>query len=153
MAIAKNSAAPGLPPSITLGRRADEPAALYVRFEPSWSRAKVRSAFLLLDARAGVPAGSDVDLEVWRARREFSSENFSWSRQPGFMPPFARGIGRAVTNSPVRIDVTELLRFFAAHPAQDHGFLVRATSRAETGITFATGADGGLPPRLDVYLE
>ena len=67
--IAQNPKANGLGPSVTLGRRADEQAALYVRFDPAWQRGRVVSAFLLLDAQAGVPAGDDVDLEVWRASR------------------------------------------------------------------------------------
>ena len=49
--------------------------------------------------------------------------------------------------------VAELLSFLAAHPSQDHGFVVRATEQSEVGVTLATGLDGGLPPRLDVYLE
>ncbi|MFZ5889751.1 MAG: DNRLRE domain-containing protein [Myxococcota bacterium] len=144
----------GLAPSVTLGRASTAKTALYVRFDSSWrERGRVVSGFLLLEPLAGAASSEDVALEVWRVSRAFTGENLSWSAQPGFEPPFARGVGRAAPAAPVRIDVTEILHFLAAHPAEDHGLAVRAAGNAETGITLSTGADGGLPPRLDVYLE
>ena len=144
---------PGMAPGVTLGRRADNDTALYVRFDSQWNQGRIVSAFLLLDPLPGSPSASDITLEVWRARRDFTSTTFAWSAQPGLAPPYARGISRALPPSPVRVDVTELLSFLAAHPSQDHGFVVRATEQSEVGVTLATGLDGGLPPRLDVYLE
>lgn len=143
----------GLAPGVTLGRRADDDTALYVRFDSEWNQGRIVSAFLLLDPLPGSPSAEDVALEVWRARRDFTSQNFAWSAQPGLAPPFARGISRTLPPSPVRVDVTELLTFIAAHPSQDHGFVVRASNQSDVGVTLATGLDGGLPPRLDVYLE
>ncbi|HET9930510.1 MAG TPA: hypothetical protein VFQ35_07480 [Polyangiaceae bacterium] len=143
----------GMAPGVTLGRRADNDTALYVRFDSDWNEGRVASAFLLLDPLPGSASGEDVALEVWRSRRDFVSSTFGWSVQPGLAPPFARGLARSAPPAPVRVDVTELLRFFATHPSQDHGFVVRATNQSESGVTLATGIDGGAPPRLDVYLE
>jgi hypothetical protein len=144
----------GIAASVTLGRAAAAPTAIYLRFDPTWrERGQVLSGFLLFETQPGARSSEDVPLEVWRARGDFAGESLKWSQQPGFAPPSARGIGRSAPPLPVRIDVTELLRFFSEHPTQDHGFLVRAESVVEHGLTLSTGTDGGLPPRLDVYLS
>ncbi|MGC4086477.1 MAG: hypothetical protein QM756_01010 [Polyangiaceae bacterium] len=154
IAIASSAEDPhGLAPSVTLGQSPSAPTALYVRFEPSYrTPRKVHAAFLLLDPHAGAPGADEITLEVWRARRDVTREHVSWSQQPGFAPPFARGLSRFAPATPLRVDVTELLRFFTEHPALDHGFVVRA-AEGQGSLTLATGVDGGLPPRLDVYLE
>jgi hypothetical protein len=126
---------------------------LYVRFDQSWRTGHVRAAFLLLEPRSGGPLGPDVGLEVWRTNRHWTDPAFGWSRQPGFAPPFARAIGRSAPALPVRVDVTEIVRYFAQHPSHDFGFAVRATEEGPAGITLSTGVDGGLAPRLDVYLD
>jgi len=51
------------------------------------------------------------------------------------------------------VDVTEIVRFFAAHPDHDFGFALRAPEANSTGVTLATGADGARAPRLDLYLN
>lgn len=126
---------------------------LYLRFEQSWLRGRVRAAFLLLEPRSGGPSGPDVGLEVWRTNRGWAAPGFSWGEQPGFAPPFARAIGRGAPALPVRVDVTEIVRYFAQHPNHDFGFAVRASEENTTGITLSTGVDGGSAPRLDVYLD
>lgn len=143
----------GMAPSVTLGRRADDETALYVRFEPSWNQGRVVAAFLLLEPLPGAAHNDDVNLEVWRSRADFPSDTFRFDTQPGLVPPFARGLARSAPPSPVRVDVTSLVQFLRSHPAEDHGFVVRAASEDDAGISIATGLDGGLPPRLDVYLE
>ncbi len=153
LAFASDEPTDGLGASVTLGSDSGSHRAIYVRFDPRWKNGKVISAFLLLEPSAGAPRGGDVGLEVWRAEKTWQGPNLPCSRQPGLAPPFARGIGRAAPALPVRIDVTELVRFFADHPERDHGFVVRASDAHDPGITLATGLDGGEPPRLDVYLS
>jgi hypothetical protein len=153
IAIANREPARGVAASVTLGAEASAPSALYVRFEQSWRKGQVRAAFLLLEPRPGALAGPDVPLEVWRTERRWTGSGFGWSEQPGFAPPFARAIGRAAPALPVRVDVTEIVRYFAKHPNADHGFVVRAGQQTGAGITLSTGVDGGSAPRLDVYLE
>lgn len=153
IAIADGEPAQGVAASVTLGAHASAPSALYLRFEQSWRKGQVRAAFLLLEPRPGALAGQDVPLEVWRTGRRWTASSFRWSEQPGFAPPFALGIGRAAPALPVRVDVTEIVRYFAQHPSADHGFVVRAGERSGAGITLSTGVDGGAAPRLDVYLD
>lgn len=153
LAIAEREPTRGVAPSVTLGASASPPSAMYVRFDQSWRTGRVRAAFLVLEPRSGAPAGPDVSLEVWRATRRWKEPGFSWSQQPGFAPPFARAIGRPTAALPVRVDVTEIVRYFAQHPNHDFGFAVRASGESSTGIALSTGVDGGAAPRLDVYLD
>jgi hypothetical protein len=153
LAIASQDPALGVAPSVTLGARASAPSALYLRFEPSWRVGRVRAAFLLFEPRPGALIGPDVRLEVWRTNRNWSASGFRWSEQPGFAPPFARAIGRAAPALPVRVDVTDIVRYFAQHPSADFGFALRASEDGDAGITLSTGVDGGSAPRLDVYLD
>jgi len=134
--------------SVTLG---SSRATLYLRFEPVWESRPVQAAFLLLDPAEHSVGGPDVELEVWRARREWSGAAFSFRQQPGVTAPLARGIARSIPPLPVRVDVTELVQFAAQHPRQDHGFAVRSRSDGPL-VTIATGSDGGRAPTLDVYL-
>jgi hypothetical protein len=138
---------------VTLGQAVEGPRALYLRFPPSFRGSKVRAAFLLLDPRPGTPAGPDVPLEVWRADGEWRPEQVTSRAQPGFALPVATAIGRSAPPSLVRVDVTEIVQFLAAHPELDHGLVVRATARGTLGIAFATGVAGGNAPRLDVYVD
>lgn len=153
LAIASRAPTVGVAPSVTLGARASAPSALYLRFEQPWRAGRIRAAFLLLEPLPGALAGPDVSLEVWRTSRNWSASAFRWSEQPGFAPPFARAIGRAAPPTPVRVDVTEIVRHFAQHPSADFGFAVRASEEADAGITLSTGVDGGSAPRLDVYTD
>jgi hypothetical protein len=153
LAIAAREPALDVAPSVTLGARASAPSALYVRFEQSWRKGRIRAAFLLLSPRAGAASGADVPLEVWRTHRDWTAAGFRWSEQPGFAPPFARAIGRSAPALPVRIDVTEIVRYWAQHPEADFGFALRAGEEGLFGITLSTGVDGGSAPRLDVYLD
>ena len=153
LAIATREPALDVAPSVTLGARASAPAALYLRFEQTWRRGRIRAAFLLLEPRAGTLSGQDVPLEVWRTNRAWSAAGFRWSEQPGFAPPFARAIGRSAPALPVRVDVTEIVRYWAQHPQADFGFALRASQDFDAGITLSTGVDGGSAPRLDVYLD
>jgi hypothetical protein len=142
-----------MPSSVTLGARVDNERALYMRFPASWRGNRVRTAFLLLEPRAAALTGSDVLLEVGCVRQDWRGSALAWNEQPGLVAPFSRGIARAAPPLPVRVDVTELVRFWAAHPERDFGLGVRANGTSELGVALATGLDGGMAPRLDVYLE
>ena len=153
LALAGPEASDSLPPSVTLGQTAEGPRAFYLRFPGTFRGSRVRAAFLLLEPRPGAPAGPDVPLEVWRADRDWRPEEVTARAQPGFALPVATAIGRAAPPALVRVDVTEIVQFLAAHPDLDHGVVVRATSKNPAGIAFATGVAGGTAPRLDVYVD
>ena len=142
-----------LPPAITFGS-AHGASALYLRFAPLWRGAKsIESAFLVLEPMPGTRRGpNDVEVDVWRVGGAWSPDELEWLAQPELVPPRARGLARAAPPMPLRIDVTEIVRYFAANERSDHGFALRAGS-GELGASFATGASGGAAPRLELYVR
>ncbi len=153
LALAGPKPALSIPPSVVLGARWHDTRALYLRFPQTWRGGRVRSAFLLLEPQGAARTGADVVLEVGCAGRDWHPRELSVNEQPGLVAPFSRGIARAAPALPVRVDVTEIVRFWAEHPERDHGLGVRASSVTDVGVSLATGAAGGSAPRLDVYLD
>lgn len=113
----------------------------------------MRAAFLLLEPRAAALSGPDVMLEVGCARHEWRGRELTANQQPGLVAPFSQGIARSAPALPVRVDVTEIVRFWAEHPDRDYGLGVRASRTTDVGVSLATGVAGGAAPRLDVYLD
>jgi len=142
----------GLPAVAVLGSKQVPNAELYLRFAPAWRGREVESAFLILQPQLGAARGADVSLEVWRVNRAWTGSSFARDGQPGHVALLARGIARSSPPTTTRIDVTELVRFLATHPEEDFGFAVRSPNTSAAGVAFATGADGGRAPRLDLYL-
>ena len=144
-----------LPPAVTFGGGAEGAAALYLRFPPVWrGKQRVEAAFVVLEPMPGTAASSeDVEVEVWRVRVPWKSEDLSWLGQPERALPKSRGIARATPAAPLRIDVTELARYFAAHAQSDFGIALECGSGSGAGASYATGASGGRGPRLELYLR
>lgn len=143
-----------LPPSVTFGSPHGG-SALYLRFEPLWRSArKVESAFLVLEPMAGVPRGpEDVPVRVWRVGEDWNAGELHWLAQPALLPPSARGIARTSPPMPLRVDVTEIVRYYKQHERSDHGFALRASGSSDVGASFATGSIGGTAPRLELYVR
>lgn len=153
LAVAGGAAPPELGAAVTLGNPAVAPSALYLDFERVWTTGTIEAAFLVLSTAQGALAGADVELLVARAQSPWSVSSFSWAEKPGIGRAEARGIARAAPELPVRIDVTELVRFFRDHPARAHGLVVYARSDTGPGVTLSTGLGDGPAPELDVYLR
>jgi hypothetical protein len=152
LAVASDAATPDLAASVRFGSAGSGPVALYVRFDSKAYSEDTESAFLLLDPESHSTPSEDIELEVGRARRAWQGSDFSWAGQPGFTSPVARGVARTHPALPIRIDVTELVRFIAAHPPAAFGFVVRAREKRPFGVSVATGMYGGSAPRLDIYV-
>lgn len=144
-----------LPPAVTFGSGADGAATLYLGFPPVWrGKKRVEAAFLVLEPMPGTaPTTEDVEVEVWRVGARWRPEEVSWLAQPERMLPKSSGIARSAPPIPLRIDVTELARYFADHEHSDFGIAVASGSGSGAGASFATGASGGRGPRLEVYLR
>lgn len=143
-----------LPPAVTFGSAAAGATILLLRFDPTWKElGHVEAAFLLLEP-AGSPPGSDVEIEAWLAGGRWSGAALSWANQPAPVLPGARGLARTRPAAPLRVDVTELvLALKDRSPRADHGVLLSAPAGEGYGAAFATGAAGGNPPRLEIYLR
>lgn len=148
------SAATGLPALASLGSRATGPVAWYLDFTPSWPEtSRIDQAFLVLSPPPGAPyPSSDVDLETWRVSEPWRIQELAWSNQPARDPPHAEGIASASPPRPARIDVTHIVRYWQHHPYDRHGLAIEARSGSGHGVSFETGAGGGRPPQLEVYV-
>jgi len=138
-------------PAVVLGA-SDSDAALFLRFAPIWRGARIDAAFLLLDPAPKTVTREDVPLEVSRIHGPWEPPDNPRQRLTRALPS-VRGIGRAFPETPIRIDVTPIVRYLAEHPDRDLGLVVSATREVPPGLAIATGLGGGSPPRLEVYLR
>jgi hypothetical protein len=137
-------------PAVTLGSARDENASFYVRFGSSYKGREVAAAFLLLTVSPGTePEPEDVPLEVWALGKSWSQASLSRGVVPGRARPMVRGIARSSPPSPVRVDVTRIIRELSRTPADD-GVAIVASASHGAGVTLVTSAAGA--PRLEVYL-
>jgi hypothetical protein len=142
-----------LPGAVVFGSRVGGATAIYLAFDPVWRRKPpVESAFVLLSPLEGTGASvPDVPVHVWRAARPWKVDHLTWLEQPAHEGPTAQGIARSSPPSTLRIDVTEIVRYLADHPYEDHGLVIEASAGDGPGTAFATGATGGVGPRLELY--
>ncbi len=143
-----------LGPAVTFGS-ASGGAALFLKFPPSWRRAKrIDSAFLVLDPMPGTRRGpQDVSVEAWRVGKAWEADSIRWLEKPDLLPPRAAGVARAAPPMPLRVDVTAIVLHLWEHPENDHGIALTAGGGSDVGVSFATGASGGSAPRLELYVH
>lgn len=141
-----------LPGAVSFGAEQAGTVELLLRFDPIWRRSgRVEQAFLLLDPLPrGRASAANVTVDVWRVEGAWSTSGLSWMTQPDLGHPKAEGIASA-NQSPLRVDVTQLVRFLKRFPEKDHGLAVRAGGHDAAGVSYATGVAGGRAPRIEVY--
>lgn len=141
-----------LPQQLTVGAKRFGATIVLMRFEPVWRDfPAVSEAFLLIDTLPEGPSTThDVDVELWRVDSDWSATDVSWQDQPTLSYPAARAIARSGP-APLRMDVTEVVRYLKDHPRADHGLALRAPAGPGAGVSLASGIGGGHPPRLEIY--
>jgi len=150
---AERAAGDALPGAVAFGRRAGGRTSLYMRFEPRWRGQHLQSAFLLLDPMPGTPqTGRDVPVGAWRVQEAWR-RNMSPLRPAKLALPRSAAVARTGPALPLRVDITEIIRWLDEHPRSDHGVALAADGVDEHGATFATGATVGLGPRLELYVR
>ena len=151
--VSSSHPAPRLPEAVVFGGRQEGAVALYARFEPlSEKAAPLRRAFLLLEPMpAAVPSTSAVEVQVWRVAEAWSADRLHWLRQPRVRLPVAKAMARTSPPTTLRIDVTELMRYFEQHPGHRHGIVLKAAAGDAYGAAYATGFGAGRGPSLEVY--
>jgi hypothetical protein len=137
-----------LPSAVALGTRASGCVLLYLEFPELQPGRRLLRAELLLSS-SGV-TGDRVEIELSRSA-EATGPLRLWSERPRKLYPSisAQVLVRAW---PQRLDVTEILR---VHDPS-HGplrLLVRAEPGEGAGVLIATGASGGVAPRLELYWQ
>ena len=153
MAVVSSEIEPGpLPTVITFGSHARGATRLMLEFGPRISADKVEAAFLLLEPAQGVARGiGDIEVDAWRMADPWDDSALSWVRGPKLVRPHAAGIARPRPPTELRIDVTRIVAYLAAHPEAYPALAVVAGAGSDAGVSFATGVASGRGPRLEIY--
>lgn len=142
------------PSAIAFGAGGGGSVVLLLRFPAPWGRhARIASAFLTLDPAPGaLPETEAVSIDVARVLDRWSPSDVDWGRQPRLSTSEARALAKTAPPRPLRIDVTAIVKRWQ-RAAGDEGIALVASPTAVNGASYATGAAGGVGPRLEVYLR
>jgi hypothetical protein len=154
-ALSQAESAPGLPAQISFGS-AQGRSALYLKFPTDLAAHGVPlKAFIALSPRADAPVdATPATVEAWRVSAAWQAEQLVvWSDKPPLAPPYARAQLESSLPGEQRIDVSELARFAAQNPDLDFGIALLGRTGSGHGATFATGINGGVAPRLEIYVR
>lgn len=153
--IAASSAPSPVPETVALGRAEGGTVALLLRFAASWrDDADVLSAYVVLDpVDSAPPAMQPAVFESARILEPWQPAVVSWGRRPRLDVPKLAAVVRAIPGTPVRIDVTSLVRAWSLRRADDHGLALLVHGDDSVGSAFAMGVTGGAGPRLEAYVR
>jgi hypothetical protein len=153
--IAASAALSSVPETVALGRAEGGTVALLLRFAASWrDDADVLSAYVVLDpVDSALPATQPAVFESARILEPWQPAVVSWGRQPRLDLPKLAAVVRAIPGTPVRIDVTGLVREWSLRRADDHGLALLVHGDDVVGSAFAMGITGGAGPRLEAYVR
>jgi hypothetical protein len=153
--IAAGSAPSSVPETIALGRAEGGTVALLLRFAAPWQDdADVLSAFVVLDPLASAPpAAQPTTFEAARILEPWRGDVVSWGRRPRLDLPLLSAVIRAIPGTPVRVDVTGLVRDWSKRRADDHGLALLVHGDDTVGSAFTMGITGGAGPRLEAYVR
>ncbi len=153
--IAAGSSASLVPETVALGRAEGGTVALLLRFAASWrDDSDVLSAFVILDpVDSAPPAAQPAIFEAARILEPWQAAVVSWGRQPRLDLPKLAAVIRAIPGTPVRIDVTGLVREWSKRSADDHGLALLVHGDDRIGSAFSMGITGGAGPRLEAYVR
>lgn len=143
----------GVPGAVAFGSTHGR-SALYLSFPAEWrAHGAPLRAFIALEPQTDAPPLEEpIRIEAWRIRNDWHPDALhDWSDKPELAPPYASATIPSSPAGTLRIDVTELIRFAANNPELDHGIALIAKGGSGHGAAFATGINGGTPPRLEIY--
>jgi hypothetical protein len=126
-----------------------------LRFAASYrDDAEIVRAFVVLDPLAGAPpAAGRTTLEVAAILEPWASSTATWGRRPRLAVPELAAIAGPGEGRRVRLDVTELVRRWSKHRADDHGIAIFANTASQPARFFSTGLAHANGPELEVYLR
>jgi hypothetical protein len=144
-----------LPGVVVFGSQPHGASTLYLNFSPEWRRYdQVDSAFVLLEPMPGTsPAREPTEVTAWRVRQAWTARDLGRITQPPLGAPTARALARSAPPQTLRIDITAIVRYWAAHPRSAHGLALRAAGGNAHGASFSTGFGEGIVPRLELYVR
>jgi hypothetical protein len=153
--IAATGAPSSIPETVALGRAEGGTVALLLRFAASWrDDSDVLSAFVVLDpVDSAPPSTQPAVFESARILEPWQPGVVSWGRQPRLDLPKLAAVVRAIPGTPVRIDVTGLVREWSQRRSDDHGLALLVHGDDVVGSAFTMGVTGGAGPRLEAYVR
>ena len=148
------TAAADLGPTITLGKRG-QADTLVMRYAIELEEdARVQRALLVLDPMPDcVRRPGRIALELAHVRSPWRSGELTRGTQPHLELPMRLPDTTATPPRPLRIDVTEVVRGWAADRKGFHGLAIIANGTSDTGACYTSGLTWGQGPRLQVFLR
>nr|WP_240806860.1 DNRLRE domain-containing protein [Polyangium spumosum] len=144
-----------LPEVVSLGSRAAGETSLLLRFEvPVAHAGEVASAFLVLEtATSSEPPTEPVPLSIARILEPWRDDFVSWGRSPRLDVAEKAGTVFVTSPSPIRFDVTHVVKRWAQRTGEEHGLAVLADDADPRGVTISLGVVEKRGPRLEVYVR
>lgn len=137
------------------GKRAAGDVVLLLRFPaPFNDTTEILSAFVVMDPAPGaIPGPGPVELRIARILEPWSPEHVSWTRLPSLSGIESTFLASTWAGRELRLEVTDQVRRWRQHRADDQGLAVLASPQNDVGATYSLGLAEGRGPRLDVYLR
>lgn len=144
----------GTPAALTFGAETTGSVVLLLHFPTPWGpRARIASAFLTLAPAPGaLPEPETIALDVMSILGRWSPSQVDWLHRPRLSVVQARALAKTAPPRPLRIDVTSIVTRWQ-RDGDGEGLALAASPTATNGVSYASGAAGGLAPRLEVYVR
>jgi hypothetical protein len=143
--------------ALPLGGHGAGDAALYLTFDLGdrlGADDAIQAAYVVAEPVAGASTASAwIEVEARDVPGRFDGAAVDWRRRPATDRPAAVGRTRGAAGSPLRVDVTDLVRRWARRGAREGRVALVARASADLGATVSTGLGAGPAPRLEVYLR
>ncbi len=141
--------------SVSFGKESWGEVVLLLRFPaPFRDTTQILSAHLVMDPPQGaVPGPMPVRLRIARVLEPWAPKDASWATLPRLSSVDDSFLASTWGHRSLRLDVTQQVRRWREHRADDQGLAVMASPQNEVGETYCLGLAGGNGPRLDVYLR
>lgn len=139
--------------ALVIGQRGHS-AQLVMRFAVSWPEGeRLQRALLVMDPLPRcAPQPGRVRLELAHVTAPWLSGALTEAQRPELSLPMHAGEIRVTPPSPLRLDVTEVVRDWAAHRKRHHGLALSGVGDSPSGACFTSGVAWGQGPRLEIYL-
>jgi hypothetical protein len=142
-----------LPEQLALGRAADGQGRLLLRFALDLPRrAVIQSALLVFEPLPGcAPRPGAIRSSLQHVLEPWSSAAVSAGRQPSYGQAWVGPVLSPIPAKTLRIDVSELVRAWRAHPRRYHGLMLEFEGQSSSGACLSSGLSHGELPHLELF--
>ncbi len=140
-------------PAVVVFGRGDSTLLLHFAVPIADARDVTAAVLVLEPPRDALPPATPVPMHIAAIQSPWTSEGVSYGRIPSVGVPERAGVFGGLSGGTVRIDVTPIVKQWAARDEDDHGIAVVADETDGYGSSFSLGVTEGRGPRLEVYLR